>query len=604
MHKTIYPLLFGLLYLVFSSNVQAQYSTEQDLIKAFELHEKASKVNSAQQIIDFQPFIEVATNNNWQKAWVKIQVSKAILYSQSYQLKNLQPVINETLPVARKLELFDEIVVLEANLLHGSMHSDSITTTITAEEIIAKLPQMKNSVYRNDVMLCLSGYFYTQGDLLASLKITLKIGDEEGGFKLGKLASIYYRVGDMQKFNDYSEQYLILSEKLDDLPLKDLVLYIRLPLLFIKGDFEGIKTYLHQLEQAVDISDDAVFVADMYRFKGRLALHQHDYSLAKSFLNKSKSIYQTHSLTSDIMLADLVLLKIMLAESDFSAARDKLLVIKPDVISYAITSDFQKYYQMATTTYQSLNDYESAFTAAEQLKKYELIQAKVRNQAEIIKFEYEQSLNDKVIEQAHMEEKQAQQNVIWFLIIIVALLIICLLIIVLYKQSTAKQKLNILANTDVLTGAPNRRAILNAAEQQLQYCQENQLPLTIVIADIDLFKSINDEFGHDIGDEVLRVFSDCSKQAIRKSEFYGRFGGEEWLFVLPQTKVTFAKTLFERLNQAIEKRGDDIPFDCERLTFSMGAVELEQGDTVKSMIDRADKLLYQAKDNGRNRICY
>ncbi|MCW8833328.1 MAG: GGDEF domain-containing protein, partial [Colwellia sp.] len=383
-----------------------------------------------------------------------------------------------------------------------------------------------------------------------------------------------------------------------------IAMFNRIEIFFLKEYFEDVKKYLPLFEQAVEIAGDATLLGDVYRYKAMMALHEHNYPLAKSLLHESKLIYQAHDLAYYTMLSDLVLLEVMLTEGDFSTANSQLLKIKADVTSYANAYYFVEYYQMATAIYQALNDYKSAFAAAEHLKKYELLLAEEKNRTEIVKFEYEQSLKTQQSEKANMKAQQIQQNIIWALIVIASLLTLCFLLFILNRQMSAKQKLGVLANTDMLTGAPNRRAILDKAEQQLKYCKKNQLPLIIVMADIDLFKSINDEFGHDVGDEVLRVFSNCSKEAIRQSEFYGRFGGEEWLFIIPQTELSFAQILFERLSQSIQQHGDEFPFDIQRLTFSMGAVELEKDDTVKAMIDRADKLLYQAKEQGRNRICY
>lgn len=604
--KAIPSLFLGFLYFIFSFNLQAQYLTEQSLLEAFEQQQKTTKVNDTQRVKHLQPFLEVATKNHWQNAWVEIQKSKAILYSGLYQLQALMNTIHETLPVATKLKLFDDIAVLEALWLEASLYSNTITANVSAKELLNRLPKIKDKFDKERVRLYLSIYFLEQGDLLTSLQLTLSLNGEDvhsKAQKAEKLAHIYFRVGDMEKYNNFSVQAITLFEEVDDLSAQAIAMYNRIITFFLKDDFDEIEIYLPKFEQAVEVAGDITLLGDVLRFKGMMALHQQDYSLAKSLLNKSKLIYQAHDLGYYVMSSDLVLLETILLEGDFLTAKDKLLVIKPDVVSYANSYDFHKYYQLVTTIHKGLNDYKSALEAAEHLKRYELLLAKEKNQTEIIKFEYEQSLKDQKIEKVYMQAQQSQQNTIWALIIIIAVLTLFFLTLVLYKQMSAKQKLRVLANTDVLTGAPNRRAILNEAEQQFRYCKEKQLPLVIALADIDLFKLINDEFGHDIGDEVLKVFSDCSKQVIRQSEFYGRFGGEEWLFVLPQTKITFAPILFERLYQATEKCEDVLPFNKKRITFSMGAVEIGEGDTLKTMIDRADKLLYQAKENGRNCIC-
>ena len=142
---------------------------------------------------------------------------------------------------------------------------------------------------------------------------------------------------------------------------------------------------------------------------------------------------------------------------------------------------------------------------------------------------------------------------------------------------------------DDLTKVHNRRYFYQHAKNS------QHSPYVILIIDIDHFKMINDEFGHDVGDEVLKFFANSASRVIRKAEFHGRFGGEEWLFVLPETEVEFAQVLFDRLSEEVAKK--DVAFDLgsRQLTFSMGATQRVAVDTIKSMIDRADKLLYQAK---------
>ncbi len=596
-------ILSALFYFFFSFIIQAQYPNEHSLLKAFELQQKTTNVNNSQKVKNLQPFLKTAAKNHWQNAWVKIQSSKAKLYSDLYQIKDLMNVIHVTLPVAKKLKLIDEITVLESFWLKATIFSNSITTNISAKKLLDKLPKIKSKREKNQVILNLSVYFLNQGDYLTSLRLALDLDDEDlnsRALKAESLADLYFRVGDMGKYNEFSAKAIALFEQLDDLSLKAVAMYNRMTILFINGDFDKIKENLSEFEQAVEAAGDITLLGDLYRFKGMLALHQHKYPLAKSFLNKSKIIYQEHDLEYYVMLSDLVLLETIVAEGDFLKAKGKVTVIKSDVISLGETDEIYSYYHMVTMIHRELNDYKSAFYAAGNLKKYELVLVKENNQSEIIKFEYEQSLKNKQIEKEYMQKQQEQQNIIWSLIVTFVLLTFCFLIFVLYKQVKAKRSLAILANTDALTEAPNRRAVMAFADSA---CKDKK-PLTVIIADIDNFKVLNDTFGHDIGDEVLKSFAKSAGEVMRHSDFFGRIGGEEWLFILPQTELVFTEALFERLSSVFSVSLQDIQTIDIPVTFSMGSAQLDKNESLDSVISRADKKLYEAKKSGRNRTCF
>lgn len=158
------------------------------------------------------------------------------------------------------------------------------------------------------------------------------------------------------------------------------------------------------------------------------------------------------------------------------------------------------------------------------------------------------------------------------------------------------------AYLDALTNVPNRRF----TELQLQTMSEQAIarrqPLTLAILDLDRFKSCNDRYGHDAGDEALKRFAEVARSVIRPGDLFGRWGGEEFLLAFPNTGMHMAGTIAERIRQAaaeVKLNGaPDYP-----LQFSAGAVELIDG-TLEDALIAADKALYEAKENGRNRTCF
>jgi two-component system, cell cycle response regulator len=164
-----------------------------------------------------------------------------------------------------------------------------------------------------------------------------------------------------------------------------------------------------------------------------------------------------------------------------------------------------------------------------------------------------------------------------------------------------------LANTDPLTGISNRRAFMERLKAELERAARENAPLSIIMADIDHFKRVNDEYGHQAGDRVLQEFSRRLMKPARPYDFLGRYGGEEFIACLPNTNEAQARSIAERLRRGVEEtaisRSDDANIP---ITASFGTASLRAGagnDDVDRLIKRADDALYKAKREGRNRVC-
>lgn len=155
------------------------------------------------------------------------------------------------------------------------------------------------------------------------------------------------------------------------------------------------------------------------------------------------------------------------------------------------------------------------------------------------------------------------------------------------------------ANTDVLTGLPNRRHMLGFLDQALRAAQQDAAPLAVAILDIDHFKRVNDEHGHATGDEVIRRVGARARSSLRRGDMIGRFGGEEYVCVFQGTSALAAELAAERIRRAIKNggEGDGLP----DVTVSIGLAVYAGEDNVEDLLHRADKALYSAKRAGRNR---
>lgn len=159
------------------------------------------------------------------------------------------------------------------------------------------------------------------------------------------------------------------------------------------------------------------------------------------------------------------------------------------------------------------------------------------------------------------------------------------------------------AMIDPLTGIYNRLAYNERIETEFNRWQRYQTPLTMAVWDIDKFKNVNDTYGHQAGDRVLTVVAKLLSKQVRETDFVARFGGEEFVLLMPETTVEQATKVADNLRNSIEQC--EFHFKDQRVpvTISCGLAQFSEGDKVETAFNRADKALYYAKHNGRNRCC-
>jgi len=169
------------------------------------------------------------------------------------------------------------------------------------------------------------------------------------------------------------------------------------------------------------------------------------------------------------------------------------------------------------------------------------------------------------------------------------------------ERAELRQRQNALV--DPLTGAANRRAFLETGERVLQRTLAEGKPAAMLVLDLDLFKKINDTFGHQTGDRVLCAFCDTATATLRPQDLFGRLGGEEFACLLPGATEANALAVAERIRANFEGRPIKFGTQVSKSTVSVGvAMARGVGDDLATLLATADTALYQAKANGRNRV--
>lgn len=184
---------------------------------------------------------------------------------------------------------------------------------------------------------------------------------------------------------------------------------------------------------------------------------------------------------------------------------------------------------------------------------------------------------------------------------LIALLFMAFGTLMLANEFTTNE-LRQLAEIDSLTSIFNRRAFFTLLNKALHQSQRTGMGLAVLVVDLDHFKSINDTYGHQGGDEVLRHFVQTATQCLRQQDVMGRLGGEEFAIFLPGVDAKGAQVVAERLRAAVASRPAALQQGSHGLTISLGLTLCVPGDTPDTALHRADQAMYQAKERGRNRV--
>lgn len=463
------------------------------------------------------------------------------------------------------------------------------------------------------------------------------------------LATLYNNIGllhnmtdDLDQSAEYFQKALELSAQFEDIPMT-ISLYLNIgSVYFDRGNHEEA---LHHFQRAYELSeqhDDQESLSKAIHNIGMIYHHNEEYDNALDYYLHSLDIAQELNLHIDIAISYSNIGLLHYDRNNFSKAIDffhksnevaeehKFVFVMSDNHLY-LSEIYEKQQQLqnALAHYQKYKDLNSALLEEKHQKRLNALQ-------------HHLDLREQEIQQ-YQKEAEAQvshqitiRNII--VIIMLVLMNIIFMVYIRYRQNVkmqsdtetrseefkkanqklkdtnlklqntnkalqeAKKKIETLAKTDPLTNLANRREMMDKIFYEKKRFDRTKRPFSLIIADIDHFKRINDKYGHEVGDFILVSLSEIFISIVRHIDVVSRWGGEEFLILLPETDIEGGKVVAEKLRDLISIT----PFYHEdktiSLTITLGVSEFIENDSIDACIRRADEALYRGKEAGRNRV--
>ncbi len=339
---------------------------------------------------------------------------------------------------------------------------------------------------------------------------------------------------------------------------------------------------------------------------------------AEAMFREALSIFEQSG--NKYMLSDCLmwLAKLALAKEQPDTAFDYLAQAESHINIEAMPSHYYRLQLQKSEIYEEVGDYQNA---------YELLKQNYRDRLAMLKRQYlnkfEQLDNEFQLKQLDNENKLLEKNnqlsasilesqikKSQYLTALISLtVVICiLLVIIVIKARKSKREFEKLSLIDELTQLANRRSVFQVIKRQIDLSHRHQQEFVLALIDLDHFKQINDNYGHQLGDEVLKLFAKLCQQTLRKTDIIGRIGGEEFLIGLPQTNPSDAIKIIDNIRLKTLELVETSPklktlkISNAQVSISVGIAQLTKDMVLEQLFAKVDEALYQAKDSGRNQI--
>lgn len=417
-------------------------------------------------------------------------------------------------------------------------------------------------------------FYRNQNDLNGQTRTLLQLGELQ--FALQKPA----------KAQAYLEKALEISRKNSDPQLQAQSLNALCRAHQASGNTQrAIQLGLQSAELFQQINDH-LGEARVYNTLGEISLSIGDLAQALNFQQLTAEVSQQTGQRSEYALALNKIGAIYLQDGKIELALENLTQAMEIAYQNGTQKILSDIHFNLSTAYKISGDYRAAL---EHFEKYYILQKKI--------FDSDSDRRLKTIEIVHQVESARKNAEIYELRN-------GELQKVIEDQKKAQQELEHLATHDPLTGLVNRRQFMDLASQAIEQARRYKRPYSVMMIDIDHFKNINDTFGHSAGDQILVEAARCMRGVLRKADIFSRFGGDEFVLLLPETSKEGARRLSERLRVAVAQRTEMVEGISMPITVSIGLTS-HLSDTkinLDQLLQEADKALYISKHGGRDRV--
>jgi diguanylate cyclase (GGDEF)-like protein len=426
---------------------------------------------------------------------------------------------------------------------------------------------------------------------------------------LNSIANVYFNTGQLKQAHRYYTELVAIDETSGNKQSLAVSLFnLGHVNATLKEYAEADANFQQSLALSRELADDSG-TAFTLKAMGVNAQAQSNFDLAQSYLQEALLLFETIHDELQIAAVHRHLGDIAQQQHKYKLAVSHYETALPALVSDTFNIMLLRTYRGLSTAYEKLHNYEKAYLSQRTYTQLLQQQLEQRNRETTqrlqVQFETQQFSDEnkrlELLNQSQQQELQHRQALLQMQYLVIGLAIgIILLVVILWWRSRIHAKyMQMLATIDSLTGLLNRRAILEFGTHEWQRAKRFNRPLCCLLFDIDHFKNINDSFGHASGDQVLRTISEDVKASLRKTDAFGRFGGEEFLLITTETDLQQAETLAERIRHEIETtKFTDI--SEKTVTVSIGIAILDTQETLDELISHADEALYLAKNRGRN----
>jgi diguanylate cyclase (GGDEF)-like protein len=426
-----------------------------------------------------------------------------------------------------------------------------------------------------------------------------------------RMANIHQQRNEHAIALSYAQRAIDGAQQLNDNARLLTILIASMPSLLTNRQLEAAQTRLVQINALLSDSTDLYFNAKALQFAGELAYNQGNVQDAIDKLSSALRLFEDeHPL--DLAHAHLFLSRAYteLDEMDLAIKHlvDAFNAIPADTNNFDLVQSINLH---RAELLSSLNQFEEAYRVTKDVIAARDINQPIDEIKRMLDMHTNFQLQLQQQENIELKQKNAFQlseieskqtlNQLFFLVIALLVCICFLLLLMFIRSKKHRQKLERIAHTDALTGIYSRRRILEILDFQQDMFNRTKLPFCVAIVDLDYFKQINDTYGHQKGDEVLKQTAKLANDSFRKTDSVGRIGGEEFLFIFPDTLLEQGKVLLEKYCKSLLDIGLAANIE-QATTASVGLVQPYPGEATSSIISRADKRLYAAKNSGRNKI--